>query len=153
MKTHTDQTIDLLNGLIEICEDGHHGFELAADDAKDGDLRMLFHRFAQQRSGFVTELRSLVRQLGGQAEDHGTAPGKLHRGWLNLKAALSSNEAHAVLAECERGEDAAVKAYREALEKLDDPTSRELVSRQFASVQAAHDTVRDLRDNPLYAKR
>ena len=153
MKSQTDQTIDVLNDLIEICEDGQHGFRTAAEDAKDGDLRILFERYAQQRATFVQELRGLVRQFGGDAEDHGTAPGKLHRGWINLKAALSSNEPHAVLAECERGEDAAVKAYREALERLEDPNAREIVSRQFVTVQATHDTVRDLRDNPVYAKR
>lgn len=153
MKTQTDRTIDVINGLIETCEDGQHGFSVAAKDVKDADLRMLFERYSAQRAAFVQELRSLVRQLGGEAEDHGSAPGKLHRGWINLKAALSSHEAHAVLAECERGEDAAVKAYREALESLDDAVAREVVMRQYTQVQAAHDTVRDLRDSPGYAKQ
>ena len=93
-----------------------------------------------------------MQQLGGKADDHGSVTGKMHRGWINLKAAISSNEPHAVLSECERGEDAAVAAYREALEKIDDVRAREVVLRQSALVQSAHDTVRDLRDNPMYKK-
>lgn len=150
MKTQTDESIRLINSLIETCEDGCHGFQVAADDVKDAELQALFQRYSSQRAGFIQELRQLVVQLGGEQEKSGSAPGKLHRGWINLKAALSSNEPHAVLAECERGEDAAVKAYREALEKLEDPNVREVVSRQMATVLATHDSVRDLRDSPMY---
>jgi uncharacterized protein (TIGR02284 family) len=152
MKTHNNDTIRILNDLIETCEDGEHGFRLAAEDAKDAELRSLLQRYSDQRRDFVRELRALVTQLGGNADDHGSVTGKLHRGWINLKAAISSNEPHAVLAECERGEDAAVKAYREALEKLDDVRAREVVLQQSAQVQSAHDTVRDLRDSPMYQK-
>ena len=152
MKTNATDTIHVLNDLIETCEDGEHGFRLAAEDAKDNELRSLLQRYSEQRAGFVRELRSLVQQLGGKADDHGSVTGKMHRGWINLKAAISSNEPHAVLSECERGEDAAVAAYREALEKIDDVRAREVVLRQSALVQSAHDTVRDLRDNPMYKK-
>ncbi len=152
MKTHTDTTIHVLNDLIKTCEDGEHGFQVAADDAKDPELRSVFNRFSEQRSGFIRELRALVQELGGETKEHGSVAGSVHRGWINLKAALSSNEPHAVLAECERGEDVAVQAYREALEKIDDMRAREVIMRQSAMVQSAHDTVRDLRDNPIYQK-
>jgi uncharacterized protein (TIGR02284 family) len=153
MKTHTDQTIQILKDLVETCEDGEYGFKVAADDAKDAELRALFQRYSEQRADFARELRDLVRQLGGDADHSGSVSGKMHRGWIDLKAAVSTNEPHAVLAECERGEDVAVKAYREALDKLDDLTTREVVLRQSAVVKSTHDTVRELRDNPLYAKK
>lgn len=153
MKTHTDQTIHILKDLIQTCEDGEYGFKVAADDAKDPELRTLFQRYSEQRAGFARELRALVRQLGGDADDSGSVSGKLHRGWINLKAAISSNEPHAVLAECERGEDVAVKAYRDALDSLEDVAAREVVMRQSAMVKSTHDTVRELRDNPVYRKK
>jgi uncharacterized protein (TIGR02284 family) len=78
----------------------------------------------------------------------------MHRGWINLKAALSTNEPQAVLEEAERGEDAAVAAYREALEQTDiDPATRELINSQYAEVKAAHDHVRNLRDSGTYRKK
>jgi uncharacterized protein (TIGR02284 family) len=153
MKIETTETIDLLNNLIEICKDGQHGFNTAAEDAKDPELRNIFRRYAAQRADFARELRELVRSLGGDPEKSSSLTGALHRGWINLKSALSTNEPHAVLAEAERGEDAAVEAYRDASEQIYDPTARDLISRQFTAVKSAHDHVRDLRDSPLYAKK
>jgi uncharacterized protein (TIGR02284 family) len=153
MKIETTETIDLLNPLIETCKDGCEGFKTAADDSKDTELQTLFRRYSAQRSEFARELRQLVGSLGGDPDKHGSVTGALHRGWLNIKAAVSSNEPHAVLAEAERGEDAAVAAYRDASEQIYDPVARDLVSRQFTAVKAAHDNVRDLRDSPRYAKK
>ena len=153
MKTDTTETIDLLNPLIEICKDGCEGFKTAADDSKDPELQAIFRRYSAQRSNFARELRELVGRLGGDPDKHGSVSGALHRGWINIKAAVSSNEPHAVLAEAERGEDAAVAAYRDASEQIYDPIARDVVSRQFIAVKAAHDNVRDLRDGPRYAKK
>jgi uncharacterized protein (TIGR02284 family) len=46
-----------------------------------------------------------------------TVAGAIHRGWTGLKAALTSGNDHAILAECERGEDRAIEAYKKALEQ------------------------------------
>ncbi|ATC63992.1 aldehyde dehydrogenase [Nibricoccus aquaticus] len=151
--TDTSETIDLLNTLIETCKDGCEGFKTAAADSKDSELQAVFHRYSAQRSDFARELRALVGTLGGDPDKHGSVTGALHRGWINIKAAVSSNEPHAVLAEAERGEDAAVSAYRNASEQIYDPAARDLVSRQFNAVKAAHDQIRDLRDSPRYAKK
>ena len=63
-------------------------------------------------------------------------------------------EAHAVLSECEKGEDRAVDAYREALRGRDvDPQTREVIQRHYEFVQAAHDRVRQLRDSATYAPK
>jgi uncharacterized protein (TIGR02284 family) len=142
-----DSTADHLRHLIEVCKDAAHGFKTAADETKDAGLKAFFLCYSKQRSTFVHELEVRLISLGCDTKESGSLSGSLHRGWLNLRAALSSNEPHAVLAECERGEDTAVNAYREALEKLEDTASRELVSRQFASVYAAHNEVRALRDS------
>ena len=152
MKVTNDKTINVLQDLIETNRDGQHGFRTAAEDSKDAELSRVFTEFSTQRTTFVAELQDRVRGLGGDADKSGSVSGSLHRGWIDLKAAISSNEPHAVLSEAERGEDAAVKAYREALEENIDPISRGIISRQYASVQAAHDRVKQLRDSLTYAK-
>jgi uncharacterized protein (TIGR02284 family) len=53
---------------------------------------------------------------------------------------------HAVLAECERGEDAAKAAYEAALQKNLPADVRTLVERQYQGVKANHDRVRNLRN-------
>lgn len=145
-------TVENLNRLIAICKDGEAGFRSAADDVKDIELKEVFTRLAHQRSEFATELQLCVRSLGEEPRDSATLSGALHRGWMSLKSDVVKNDSHAVLAECERGEDEAVAAYREVL--ADAPLEsalRLLVSSQSAAVQTAHDEIRDLRDSPVYA--
>lgn len=151
MNVSNEKTVSVLQNLIETNRDGQHGFRTAAEDAKDAELGRVFTQFSTQRTTFIAELQDRIRSLGGDPDKSGSVAGSLHRGWIDLKSALTSNEPHAVLAEAERGEDAAVKAYREALEENIDPVSRGIVSRQYASVQAAHDRVKSLRDSVAYA--
>ncbi len=70
----------------------------------------------------------------------------MHRAWINVKSAVTNRDRHAILAEAERGEDAAVDAYKDAMEKDLPMPIKEIVTRQSAEVQAAHDKVRALRD-------
>lgn len=154
MKSSQDKSISVLNDLIETCEDGEHGFTTAAKDAKDAELGRVFSQYAAQRGNYIRELQERVRALGGDPDKHGSVSGSLHRGWINLKAALTSDEPHAVLAECERGEDAAVANYRDALKNTElDSETRALVQRQAAGVQEAHDRVKQLRDSVAYAHK
>jgi uncharacterized protein (TIGR02284 family) len=147
MSTTTTSIASVLNSLIETCKDGQFGFESAADTVENADFKTLFAELSAQRKQFVAELQPLVRGLGEEAEKSGSVAGSLHRGWIDIKAALVTRNEHAILAECERGEDSAVEAYRDALEHDELPANiRSVVQRQFAGVQAAHDRVRDLRD-------
>ena len=83
---------------------------------KNADFKALFDELSLQREQFVRELQRLVHGLGEDSERSGSLAGTLHRGWIDIKAALHSGDEHAILAECERGEDFAVAEYREALE-------------------------------------
>lgn len=138
----------ILNDLIETLKDGQEGFREAAEDVKSPNLQSMFREFSAQRSTFASELQSLARSLGeSEPETTGSTAGALHRGWINLKSALTTQDEHAVLAECERGEDSAVAAYRKALEGDGLPSHvRDIVQRQASEVKAAHDRVRAARD-------
>lgn len=154
MNSTINSTIEALNDLTEVLKDGQHGFETAAKDVKAPELAQIFQRYAQQRSEFASKLQSHVATLGADVEKSGSIAGSMHRGWINLKSALSTNEPQAVLEEAERGEDAAVAAYRKALEQQDiDPATRTLIATQSTAVKAAHDHVRDLRDSGTYRKK
>ena len=153
MKSDITQTIKTLNDLIEVLKDGEQGFTTAATDVKVPDLNLVFTRYAVQRAEFAAELQARVLALGANVETSGSVAGSIHRGWINLKSALSTNEPHAVLAEAERGEDTAVASYRKALEHDElDASTRDVIGRQYADVKAAHDHVKMLRDSALYRK-
>jgi len=70
----------------------------------------------------------------------------LHRGWIDIKSAITGKDDHAILAEAERGEDVAVAAYQKALKESLPAQAQTIVQQQAARVQQAHDTVRNLRD-------
>lgn len=147
MSTTIKSIASVLNSLIETCKDGQEGFRNAAENVRTADFKSLFSELSMQRQQFIGELQTLVRGLGEDTEKSGSVAGALHRGWIDLKSALTSGDEHAILAECERGEDSAVAEYRDALEHDELPANvRAVVRQQFMGVQAAHDRVRDLRD-------
>lgn len=139
-----DEVIDVLNDLIETCKDGEKGFRDAAGGVSDANLKRLFTSYSQQRAEFATELQREVQRLGGKPSTGGDAAGALHRGWLNLKDALTGNDDGAIVSECERGEDVAKRKYSEALEKNLPVEVRNLVNRQAIQVKETHDHVRSL---------
>ena len=141
-----DDVISTLNGLIETCKDGQEGFKEAAEGVERSDLKSLFYEFSQQRSQFVGELQSLVRSLGGDPEKSGSVAGALHRGWINIKAAVTGKDDGAILNEAERGEDSAKNAFKDAIKEALPANVLETIQKQFAAVQAAHDRVKALRD-------
>jgi uncharacterized protein (TIGR02284 family) len=143
-----EEIISTLNSLIETLKDGQEGFRQAAEAVKDSELKSLFSEYSVQRSQFAGELQSEVISLGEpKPEESSSTAGALHRAWINLKSAVTSQDDHAILAECERGEDSALKEYRNAMEKeeLSSPV-RDLISRQFTEVKSAHDRIKHLRD-------
>jgi len=139
-------TIETLNDLIEVCKDGQEGFRDASENVKDHALKALFSSYSLQRSKFVGELQQHVTSLGESPEKTSGFVSAIHRGWIDLKGALTKGSDHAILAECERGEDYAVDAYRKALDEELPSNIREDVATQYAAVQAAHDDIRDRRD-------
>lgn len=137
----------VLNNLIETLKDGQEGFEKAAEGVSNLKLKSLFRDYSQQRSRFATALQSEARRHGEtDPETSSSATGALHRGWINLKSAITGGDEHAILAECERGEDSAVEEYKKALDDGLSPSAQELVVRQFAEIKAAHDRIKSLRD-------
>ena len=146
MATDKDDVISTLNNLIETCKDGENGFRTAAEGVKNSELKTLFNTYAQQRAQFAAELQAEVRRLGGDPETSGSVAAAIHRGWINIKSVVTGEDEHAVLAECERGEDSAVHNYEEALQSNLPGDVRDIVERQYRQIKEAHDRIRTLRD-------
>lgn len=140
-----DKIVGVLNDLIETCRDGQKGFQEAAEGVKDPSIKNLFQSYSRQREQFCTELQSQVRRLGGDPEKTGHVSAALHRGWMNLKAALTGNDEKAIIDEAERGEDAAMNAFRNALKENLPTDIRSIVERQFSLVKESHERVRTMK--------
>ena len=77
----------------------------------------------------------------------GSATGALHRGWVAVKAKLSTYDDLAVLEECERGEDATLVSYRDALEHDLPAPIRNLIQLQYEGAKRNHVEIRNMRDS------
>lgn len=142
------EIISTVNSLIETLKDGQEGYQQAAEAVKDSELKSLFGEYSSQRSKFAGELQSQLRSLGeSDPETSSSVAGSVHRAWINLKSAITSQNDHAILSECERGEDSAVAAYKKAMETELPSPLRETVSKQQDDVKVAHDRIRNLRDS------
>ena len=140
------ETIGVLNDLIETSKDGEKGFRECAEDLKNPQLKTTMVQRAQDCATAAAELQQLVRSLGGDPETSGSMAGDLHRRWVDLKSMVTGKDDEAILNECERGEDVALKSYRKALDKDLPADIRVVVQRQFQGVQRNHDQVKALRD-------
>ncbi len=144
MVTDNDEVISTLNNLIETCKDGQDGFRTAGEGVRNDELITLFNTYSHQRAKFAAELQNEVRRLGGDPEKTGSPSAALHRGWINIKSAVTGEDEAAVLSECERGEDSAVRNYERALKLNLPPDVMSLVERQFTQVKQTHDRIRSL---------
>jgi uncharacterized protein (TIGR02284 family) len=71
--------------------------------------------------------------------------GSVHRGWINIKSAVTGQSDASIIAEAERGEDIAKEAFEKATQTDLPVATRQIVQQQSAKVRAAHDQVRDLK--------
>lgn len=141
-----DDTISILNNLIETNKDGQEGFKQAAEGITDSGLKSLFYEIGQQRAQYAGELQNLVRELGGDPETTSSTVGALHRSWINIKSLVTGQDEAGILAEAERGEDSAKKQYKDALAADLPADVRSVVQAQADKVMTDHDRIRDLRD-------
>ncbi len=141
-----EDVIDTLNALVECCKDGEYGFNACCDNAKREDLKALFQQRAGDCRSGARELQEQIRNLGGDADDSGSALGTVHRGWVSVKSTLTTYDDKALLEEAERGEDNALARYRKALQKPLPDAIRQLVEKQLQGVQRNHDQIKMLRD-------
>jgi uncharacterized protein (TIGR02284 family) len=145
MKDH--ETLETIKTLIQTLEDGKAGFHEAAKASNDAEVAQVLEQYSDQRAQLSAQLKTLGAAFDdGAYDEKSTIAGTMHRGWIDLKAAVTSGSAHSVLAECERGEDHAVAAFREALERDLPSNVRMVVEHQAETVKAAHDEVKKLRD-------
>ncbi|HEU4681492.1 MAG TPA: PA2169 family four-helix-bundle protein [Gemmatimonadales bacterium] len=144
MTDSASEAAPTLNDLIQTCKDGEHGYQSAALLVDDLNLRHLFQSYAQQRAEFAAELQLEVQRLGSDPVESGHASAALHRAWMGIKEGVAGGDEGSIISECERGEDLAVRQYRDTIDAGLPGDLRSIVERQYLQVKEAHDHVRSL---------
>jgi uncharacterized protein (TIGR02284 family) len=147
MENKTKNT-ETLNKLVEINNDRIEGYERAAKETEDMELKSLFLSFSSQSRGFRSELESLVREHGGSPVEGTTTSGKFYRAWMDIKAALTGKDKKAIISSCEFGEDVAKDTYKDALHDLSELPQNAIgvIQNQYAKIREAHDKIKTMRD-------
>jgi uncharacterized protein (TIGR02284 family) len=149
MENHKD-LIGVLNDLIRINHDRVEGYQKAIESLKatDIDLKTIFTNMVNHSSQFSEELKNEVVRLGAEPAKDSTQSGKIYRVWMDIRAGISASDRKSIIALCEFGEDAALKAYNAALESdAEIPASvRQIIVDQRSNIEKAHDVVKRYRD-------
>ena len=141
-----DDVISTLNNLIETSKDGEEGFRSCADTVKNPTLKAFFEQKSQRCREGAAQLQQIVREMGGDPEQGGSLSGAMHRFWVNIRGTISGMNDHAILDECERGEDSAKQAYEAALKEDLPGDVRRVIENQYGEVRTNHDRVKELRN-------
>lgn len=130
-----NKAIDMLNTLLTRNYDAEKGYKNAAEEVDDTRLKSFFTSKAEERYTFGHSLKDEIRTLGGDPDKGSSVKGSLHRAWMDIREAVASHDAKAILEECERGEKKALEDYNEYLTASLPMSTKTLVERQRDSVQ------------------
>jgi uncharacterized protein (TIGR02284 family) len=140
----------LLNDLVRINHDRTEGYQKAVEELKptDIDLKTMFNNMANHSTQFSSELKEEITKFGGEPASDSTQSGKIYRVWMDIRSSVSDHDRKSILDLCEFGEDAALKAYKAAIESdVEIPAEvRQLIEAQRANIKTAHDVVKRYRD-------
>ena len=132
MATASEAQVKGLNKLITTLYDGENGYKEAAEEVESVSLATKFRELSQQRYNFGHEIKPFITQAGGTVDKGGSTGAALHRAWIDIKSALSTQDEAAVIAECIRGDESGIETYQDVLK---DTTltgdARQTVTRQL----------------------
>lgn len=135
---YTEKMSNKLNELLEKNYDAEKGYKKAAENVENTQLKNYFNNQAQKRYDFGHEIKTEIKNYGETPEKGGSAKGAMHRTWMDIETAFSSNNEETILGEVQKGEEAAVEEYNEVIEDTTlPPTTQKILTNQRDTIQKA----------------
>ena len=143
--------IETFNDVIRAHTDRISEYQKATLSLKpqEAGLSTIFSEVIKESQQCIADLNSrLVSDSYYIPEDHAPIQGQLYRTWMDLKVTFSSNPNYSLLDICEKGEDAMMKIYHDALKHSDTlaPEDVSLLTGQQEIVTKTHDLIKTKRD-------
>jgi uncharacterized protein (TIGR02284 family) len=137
-----------IHTVIEVLHDGQRCYASLSEYLKDQELKTFFSEEASHRGRYALELENALSTVSGKKiKEGGTAAGTVHRAWGQVKGNLGGSD-HTLLETAEQGEDAAKKAYADALKISDIPAPiRTPLEKQKVYIHQSHNKVKAFRDS------
>ncbi len=152
MNSSQEDTARAYNDLVEINKTATKGYQEAAEGVSSPQLKSELSRFSQQRAQFAAELTQHASQFGLNVTEGNTIEGVLtdaaaavHRGWINIKSAVTGQDDAAILGECETGDATALKAYETALAANLPAQAKTVIEQQHSQILAAKNAITQLK--------
>lgn len=144
----TVKTEKYLNDLLEKTYDAQRGYANAAEVTDHVQLKRWLAQQGAKRTEFAAVLAGEIKRMNKNPETDGSFTGDMHRGWMNLKVALSLNNDEAVLEECITGEKNAIQEYGKVLEHKDQlaPSIVSILQSQKDEIQSTVNKISTLED-------
>lgn len=137
-----EEIVDDLNDLVKINNDRIQGYEKAIEDNEDTQLDDLFRHYVIQSQKFRSQLAEHIVRIDGKGVTDATSTditSKIHRAWIDIKSAITGKDRDTVLSSVEFGENIAVEAYKNAIEKDHIPAYiKEDLAKQLAELNEAY---------------
>ncbi len=133
---YKDQIEETLNEILLKCNDAKEGYLKAAGMVENQKLKDFLTAKAEERIKLAIELENEILAAGGKVHSTTSIASSIHRVWMEIQNAFTP-DARGVLAECLRGENAALDDYSQAsiVEGLPGST-RALILRQKEGIRS-----------------
>lgn len=134
----TEKMSSKLNELLEKNYDAEKGYKKAAENVENTKLKQFFKEQAQKRYDFGHEIKNEIKNYGESPDKGGSATGAMHRTWMDIETAFSSNNEETILEEVQKGEKAAIEEYNEVIQDTTlPPTTQKILTNQRDTIQSA----------------
>lgn len=137
-----NKTLNTLNDLLQIINDRLEGFKNIDSKMIESysGLKEEYDHMIIQSYNMRTELTALIEEKGGDPNNTTTIAGGLHRAWLDVRNSLSFDQDKITLENVLSGENAAIKAYENALDSGDLCTKcSKVVQNQLQELKSSYD--------------
>ena len=144
-----NNTVSTLNDLLQITNDRIEGFAKVEEKVweKYPSLKSDYTNMVDQSHKMNLELKSLISERNGEADDTSTVAGGFHRTWIDVKNSLTGDNAESTLENVAFGENAAIEAYEKALDSGDlCPESSKVVTDQLHHLKASYQKFKNLEE-------
>lgn len=152
MSNHNKDIAKSLRTLVQLNKESDRGYKEASENIEDPELKTILYRLSQQRAEFRGDLEEiLIKDYNDSESPSDSILSKLHRGWMDFKTKLSSNDNEAVLEECLRGEKHAIETYNEEMANKFPDYIQEKLAKQLDLIRGALRQVQEFKASTKHA--
>jgi len=145
-------SILVLNTLIGINNDRIAGYQIALEATEEYDLKRLFEDFIETSKKCKIDLMAEINKMGAAAIGSSILTGKFFNVWMDLKSALNGKDRNTILANCEIGDNAAVKTYTKILNQNEKDVTLfqyTMINIQHTYIRKDHDKIKNICQNVI----